>query len=791
MIAKVAIAKTTRGYDREYFYAVPERLSGRAAAGCGAIVPFGAKNAERSAIILSVHAQEGESFPPKPYTALKLIVSILGDAPMLLDKDIELASRMREKYRCTWFDAFSCMLPPGWARRAGGAKKIKGVKAALPADEIRAAIGALRVNRAQQIRVLERMLANIHWASGGVPARELAADAGVTPSVVDTLIKKGYLARIDLEAGADGAGADSVGAGADTGAAMGAGTGAGASVETSIGANAEISTGADAGFTLTGEQNRALSALTNRSDERKFSETLIYGVTGSGKTEIYIRLVSHIISMGRKAIVLVPEISLTPQMMRMFTGHFGSGIAIFHSRLSELERRAQWALVRSGAAGVALGARSAVFAPFDKLGAIIIDEEHESSYKSEMSPRYHTADIAKMRCESHGALLVYGSATPSVELFYRARRGLCDLLTLKERANRRPLPDVHIADMRDELKSGNRGMFSRRLSNELYNALADEKQAILFLNRRGYSSFLLCHACGYIVSCRDCSVSFTYHRENNRLVCHYCGMTVPMPRQCPLCRSADISGFGAGTEKVEQEVRRLFPECRVLRMDRDTAVGKDAYSRILNAFRDGAADVLIGTQMIAKGHDFPNVTIVGVLAADSILNFADFRATERTFQLLTQVSGRSGRGEAAGRVVIQTYNPDHFSVAAAKEHDYMGFYRQEMTARQALRYPPFMQIGVFVLSGLDDARVYASANALFQALKDESVVGGANGFTILSPARPPHAKIKEMYRWRIILKHRDAGALEFIARRVAESFYSGKKNKGVDLVFDINPFSML
>jgi primosomal protein N' (replication factor Y) len=392
-----------------------------------------------------------------------------------------------------------------------------------------------------------------------------------------------------------------------------------------------------------------------------------------------------------------------------------------------------------------------------------------------------------MRCAGHNAMLVYGSATPSAELYHRAENGGCNMFTLSERTNRRPLPEVILTDMREELKNKNRGMFSRKLSKMLADTLGDGKQAILFLNKRGYSSFLLCRSCGYIVSCRNCSVSFTYHRDNDKLVCHYCGLTAPVPGACPACGGADINGFGAGTEKVEREVRQMHPAAKVLRMDRDTASGKDSYSRILDAFRDREADILIGTQMIAKGHDFPDVTLVGVLAADSILNFSDFRATERTFQLLTQVAGRSGRGDAAGKVVIQTYNPDHFSITSSKKHDYRGFYKQEMIARRALLYPPFMNIGVCVLSGRNDARSGESASRLFAALED----GAPRGMTMLAPTRPQVAKIKERYRWRFIVKHEDITALEEFARRATEVFYGQKYPYDVDMAFDINPFSLV
>ena len=763
LVARVAIAKATRGYDHEYDYLVPERHYGRAEAGRRAIVPFGSKNTGRYALILSVHNLSAENGAPAG--ALKQLIEIPDDKPLLSDKDIELAARMRDKYNCTWFHAFSCMLPAGWGRKPAAPEKTaaKGVRPAADAGALREAISTFRVNRAQQITALERILANPQWVCNGVTVQELSAEAGVSKAVIGTLVKNGYLAYCDCAANPVETGSEAV--------------------YTALPA----APAPDNRFTLTAEQDAALFGLERKLEPRVFSETLLYGITGSGKTEVYMRLIERIIALGRQAIVLVPEISLTPQMTQRFTAFFGDRIAIFHSRLTLTERKNQWMRVRNGGAQIALGARSAVFAPFPNLGAIIIDEEHESSYKSDMTPRYHTADIARMRCEAHGALLVYGSATPSVDLYYRAARGSCGIYVLNERTNRLPLPRVFITDMREELKNGNRSMFSRRLTRLLTGVLEERKQAILFLNRRGYSSFLLCRACGYIVSCRDCSVSFTYHRDSDRLVCHYCGLTAPAPHMCPSCGGTDVRSFGAGTERVEREIQQMFPRRRVLRMDRDTATGKDAYSRILNTFRNGDADILIGTQMIAKGHDFPNVTLVGVLAADSILNFSDFRATERTFQLLTQVAGRSGRGDAAGNVVIQTFNPDHFSVAAAKDHDYKSFYKQEMIARRALQYPPFMNIGVFMFTGVNDARVAESATFLYDVLK----VALPDGLSILTPTRPPLAKIRERYRWRFVVKHRDVAVMESVARGMSDIFYKQKSSSGVDMSFDINPYSML
>jgi primosomal protein N' (replication factor Y) len=822
LTARVAIAQATRGYDREYDYLVPEALAGRAEAGARVVVPFGAKDRERYAVILEVRVSV-----PASARALKSILNIPDSAPLLREKDIALAAYMRKRYFCTWFEAFCCMLPRGWEKKSdrAAAKTVKAVRPAVSEREIRAAIAEFRVNREQQIRVLELVLAHCPDASAdwpaaandpgpatalfgadapgpaqdsalgasvaaprppGLPVRRLAAEAGVSDGVVATLVRNGYLEYVAQKA----ATAPIVGAAAappgDTAYGSAAGVLGDEPTHRPL-ARSMPSSERSLPFEPTEEQARALAELTGRLTRGGFSETLLHGVTGSGKTEVYLQLISRALALGRQAIVLVPEISLTPQMMERFWSRFVDRIAIFHSRLADGERADQWCRVRAGEASIAVGARSAVFAPFSNLGVIVIDEEHEASYKSEMRPRYHAAEIARFRGESHGALLVYGSATPSVESYYRAKRGACGLIEMRARTNRLEMPEVLVADMRDELKAGNRSMFSAALAKALRETLAESRQAILFLNRRGFASFLLCRDCGYIVSCRECSASYTYHQEGGRLVCHYCGLTAPVPDACPSCGGVNVRAFGAGTERVEQEVLRVFPGSRVLRMDRDTTSGKDAHSRILGRFRDRKADILIGTQMIAKGHDFPEVTLVGVLAADAILNFSDFRASERTFQLLTQVAGRSGRGEAGGRVVIQTYNPDHYSVAMAKGHDYEGFYRQEMIARRALQYPPFQQIGVLVVTGVVDARVRAAAERLRGVLCAKP----REGLTVLGPTRPPIGKLRDRYRWRIVIKDRDEDAVHELLGRASEFFFREKLPLDADLSVDLNPFSML
>ncbi|MGL5244489.1 MAG: primosomal protein N', partial [Sarcina sp.] len=418
---------------------------------------------------------------------------------------------------------------------------------------------------------------------------------------------------------------------------------------------------------------------------------LLKGVTGSGKTEVYMNLVSYMLLLEKSSLILVPEIALTPQMIERFKGRFGKDVAVFHSRLSDGERYDEWYRVKNGEVKLVIGARSAIFLPFNDLGLIVVDEEHEGSYKSEMNPKYSTIEICEFISKLKGCKVVLGSATPSIESYYKALQGQYELIELKSRANKINLPSISIIDMREELKNNNKSMFSKELFYKINQRLKNKEQIILFLNRRGFSTFVSCRSCGYVFKCDHCDISMTYH-NNGFLVCHYCGKTKRVQNVCPKCNSSYVKFFGTGTEKVEEAVKHYFPNARVLRMDVDTTKKKNSHANIYNDFKNGNADILIGTQMIAKGLDFENVTLVGVLAADTTLNLPDFKSSERTFQILTQVSGRSGRGSKEGEVVIQTYTPDHYSIVYSKEGNYQGFFDKEINIRRIMNYPPFTQL---------------------------------------------------------------------------------------------------
>lgn len=521
---------------------------------------------------------------------------------------------------------------------------------------------------------------------------------------------------------------------------------------------------------------------------------LLHGVTGSGKTEVYLQLIEKMLELDKQAIALVPEISLTPQTVERFVGRFGDNVAILHSRLSLGERYDEWRKIKEGRAQIAVGARSAIFAPFSDLGVIIIDEEHDSSYKSSMNPKYDTIAVAQKRCEIEGGILLLGSATPSMETYYKATKGELELLTLPDRANKKELPPMDVVDMKEELQLGNKSIFSKKLYEGIIKNLENKEQTILFLNRRGFSTFVSCRACGYVAKCDSCDISLTYHNSSNNLRCHYCGLSKQVPKTCPECGSIYFRHFGIGTQKVEEIVKETFPNARVSRMDVDTTSTKGSHERILSKFKNGDVDILIGTQMIAKGLDFPNVTLVGIIAADTSLNLPDFKSSERTFQLLTQVGGRTGRGELNGTVVLQTYEPEHYSIEMAKNHNFIGFYEKEIGLREAFGYPPFTNIINLVFSSKDEKQAMDISDDIFSKLikaisKDFKDYDLQN---ILGPNPSLIYKVKDRFRYQIIVKcaHNELEIIKKIVKKVC-IIDRGKKFKDASINIDINPTSIL
>ena len=516
--------------------------------------------------------------------------------------------------------------------------------------------------------------------------------------------------------------------------------------------------------TLTPDQERAVKTV--QTDERTVQ--LIHGVTGSGKTEIYLTLIADCLEKGKSSIFLVPEISLTPQMLSQLRARFGKNAAILHSGLSAGERFDEWWRLRTGEAKIAIGARSAIFAPLENLGVIIIDEEHDSSYSSESAPRYNTFDVALVRAKKNGCKLVLGSATPSVETYKKAQEGEFSLIKLTKRINQRPMPEITIADMRREVRRGNNSAFSGVLKEELEKCLTANKQAILFLNRRGYSQTVICKECGYVAKCEHCDVSLTYHREENCLKCHYCGMKYEMLTACPECGGYKLSYAGTGTQRIVSELQKLYPTARILRMDNDTTSGKEGHYKILKAFGEHKADILVGTQMIAKGHDFPAVTLVGILDADMSLHFSDYRSGERTFQLLTQVAGRSGRAEEKGKVVLQTFDPENEVLRFATSYDFEGFYENEVSLRAAMAFPPFSKIVRVLVTGEDDKKTVEALRDVYFALKvlyEENM----DKFLFFDKMRSPIKKIQNKHRYQVLMRLADSSILPQIYDACAEA----------------------
>jgi primosomal protein N' (replication factor Y) len=543
---------------------------------------------------------------------------------------------------------------------------------------------------------------------------------------------------------------------------------------------------------LTGEQTAALDRILPQIDAAGYRTFLVHGVTGSGKTEIYLRAAERALEKGRAVIVLVPEISLTPQTIGRFVARFGrERIAALHSKLSAGERYDEWMRIKSGEARIVIGARSAVFAPAGDIGLIVIDEEHEGTYKSDKSPKYDAIEVAIKRARQTGASVLLGSATPSLVSNYRVEKRLYEKLTLRERYNKTPLPRVHIVDMRDELKNGNKSIFSLALYRALAETLAAGKQAILFLNRRGYSTFVSCRSCGYVMQCDDCGIAMTYHKTEDAAQCHLCGLRRAIPRTCPDCGGGYLRFFGAGTEKVEETARTLFPAARIERLDLDTARRKGSAAGLLARFRGGKTQILVGTQLVAKGLDFDNVGLVGIVSADVSLNVPDFRSAERSFQLITQAAGRAGRGSETGRVVIQSYKPDHYAIRAAAGNDYAGFYDTELLLRRAMDYPPFGDLVQIAISARDEAVAAAAAEDLAALLRARA--DAASGRRILGPGRARIYKSGDLFRRLIYAKvaPRDREAFEsFLAERkraLALSKDSGKYSISVD----VNPYGYM
>lgn len=746
-LAQVAVDITAQETDRLYTYEVPSALAGKMQPGQWVQVPFGPRR------VAGLYLGPAEA--PPAGVRLKRIQGLLPEIPPIPPALVELARWTAERYLSTFAAALRLLVPSEARRQEVRTQKVIHYRLTLPPDQAEAQAQALVKRAPRQAELLTFLLA--HQGQASLPELVHSLGDGVRQPVKAAL-QKGWLEAHEQVRRRDPFG----------------------------GAPAEV----QAPPVLTPEQEEALTSIQQElmAPPSFRQPVLLHGVTGSGKTELYLRAIQAVQEQGRQAICLVPEISLTPQMIGRFRSRFGTAVAVLHSALSAGEKYDEWQRIRRGEVSIVVGARSAIFAPFDNVGLIIIDEEHENSYKQEgQAPCYHAREVAEERARLEGALLVLGSATPALESYYKADTGRYRLVTLEHRVDRRPMPHVDLVDMREELRSGNRSIFSRTLQEALDQTLAAGEQAILFLNRRGYNTFIMCRSCGEAITCPNCAVAMTYHLGENHLACHYCDYRLPVPRICPKCKGKQIRHMGAGTERVEEELHRLYPQARVVRMDVDTTRRKGSHAAILGAFGRHQVDVLVGTQMITKGLDFPGVTLVGVVLADTSLNLPDFRAAERTFQLVTQVAGRAGRGSRPGRVVVQTYQPDHFSLQAAREHDFASFYKQEISLRQSQGYPPFSDLIHMVLSGPEEAKVRETAAAIGGLLKQQPFPG-----EVLGPAPAPIPKLRGQYRYHLVLKGPDTEAMVRQARAAfAASRGRWRRGKDVRLSVDVGPVSMM
>lgn len=746
MYADIIVDITHEKLDKIFQYRIPKEMEGRLQTGMEVLIPFGRANRETKGYVIGF--SEKCNYDPEK---IKEIIQIIQNHIAIEAKLVALAAWMKEHYGGTMIQALKTVLP---IKQQEKQKEQRSIRLLLDRREAKERLSYfLSKNQTARARVVAALLDRPI-----LPYEYVTRQLKVTAAVLRAMEEQRIL---QIEA------------------------------EVVYRNPVTAKRTKQQSFCYTEAQQAAIHTFCEEYRRGKRGTYLVYGVTGSGKTEVYMEMIEHVIAEGKQAIVLIPEIALTYQTVMRFYQRFGDRVSIINSRLSKGERYDQMIRAKRGEINVMIGPRSALFTPFERLGLIIIDEEHEGTYKSEQTPRYHARETAIARAAMEGASVVLGSATPSMEAFYKAVTGEFRLLRLPERAKQRAMAHVTVADMRKELEKGNRSIFSDALRSLMEDRLKKKEQIMLFLNRRGYAGFISCRSCGHVVKCPHCDVSLSSHR-NGKLVCHYCGYEQLMVTSCPECGSSHVGGFRAGTQQIEELLLREFPQAKVLRMDMDTTKQKDGHEKILAAFSSGEADILVGTQMIVKGHDFGNVTLVGVLAADLSLYADDYRAGERTFQLLTQAAGRAGRGEKAGEVVIQTYSPEHYSIVAAAKQDYEQFFQEEMTYRALMGYPPASQLMAVLVSCkeeelLETACHYLKAYAETCCKKCERA---GTSVQLIGPASPYVGKVRDTYRRVIYLKSEQEAVLVFLKDQLEQYIEINSGFQNIWIQFDLNPMSV-
>ena len=798
MTAKVAIENTLFAFDMLYSYEIPEEFSEKISAGVRVVVPFGRGNKKRIGLVLELSGEETD-------IKCKPIEAVIDEAPVISEELLNLCRWLRDNTFCTYYDAFRAILPPGlgyslkrqyslcegfsgkltvWEdsllRQLKSADKATFSALIAGSPNIIASLtakGALREECAPKRKVGDESVQMLKLAegeessqkltpkqnavveflaeTGAATVHEVCYNCAVTAAVIKRLVEKNVLEQYE---------------------------------KVVFRTESDIQAGeSPEDITFSPKQQEIFNGLLELMNQSEPKCALLRGVTGSGKTSVFIRLINEALKQGKSAIMLVPEISLTPQMVGKFRRLFGNGVAIMHSSLSIGERADEYRRIREGKARIVIGTRSAVFAPVSDLGIIVIDEEGEGSYKSESTPRYHARDVAKQRCFAHDSLLLLASATPSLESYYNAKNGRYSLFEIDERYNNAVLPEVYIINMAEERKNGNMSSFSMPLLEELKSNLDRGEQSILLLNRRGYRTSVRCLACGRPLDCPNCSIPLTYHKVNDSVICHCCGYFRRADKVCPKCGGRFFNMKGEGTQLIEDELAEMFPTARILRMDADTTSGKDAFERRFRAFSNGEYDIMVGTQMIAKGLDFPNVTLVGVLKIDNSLYAADFRAYERTFSLITQVVGRSGRGDKRGRALLQTFSPEHFVISLAANQNYPDFYNEEIELRRAQFYPPFCDVTVFGFSSLQSERCRSAAKRFADILLENAKPHGKRvPMRILGPAPNTVEKAGGRFRFSLIVKCKNSPLFRSVVEASLKQAYSEPMFNNVAFFADIN-----